>query len=103
MARTDAAALRNLPSVDEVLRTDDASRAIEHFGRPAVVGAVWRNDERVVAAVLDKDWWGDPRTLRLYVTTKRWDDRPLPDLGKVPGHEKVGAVIAAVLSEVGEK
>ena len=32
--------LRKLPSVDEVLRTPVAGLATEHFGRPAVVGAV---------------------------------------------------------------
>jgi L-seryl-tRNA(Ser) seleniumtransferase len=39
-AKHDAGALRKLPSVDEVLRAAAANRAIEHFGRPAVVGAV---------------------------------------------------------------
>src|SRR5262245_12852387 len=36
----DAADLRKLPSVDEVLRTEAALLAIERYGRPAVVGAV---------------------------------------------------------------
>ena len=39
MARADAA-LRKLPSVDEVLRTAEATAAVERFGRPAVVTAV---------------------------------------------------------------
>ncbi|MDB5617157.1 L-seryl-tRNA(Sec) selenium transferase [Tardiphaga sp.] len=42
MAKTVTAKLRRLPSVDEVLRSDAASAAIERFGRPAVVGAVRR-------------------------------------------------------------
>jgi L-seryl-tRNA(Ser) seleniumtransferase len=40
MADADAADLRKLPSVDEVLRTPEAGRAVERFGRPAVVAAV---------------------------------------------------------------
>jgi L-seryl-tRNA(Ser) seleniumtransferase len=39
-AKADTAALRKLPSVDEVLRSPDAAPAIDRFGRPAVVGAV---------------------------------------------------------------
>ena len=42
MAKTATAALRKLPSVDEVLRTAAAKVAIERFGRSAVVGAVRR-------------------------------------------------------------
>ena len=38
--KIDPAALRKLPSVDEVLCSQDAAGAIERFGRPAVVGAV---------------------------------------------------------------
>src|SRR4051812_27458530 len=38
--KIDPAALRKLPSVDEVLRSEDGGRAIEQFGRQAVVGAV---------------------------------------------------------------
>lgn len=40
MTNQNAVALRKLPSVDEVLRMPAAARAIEHFGRPAFVGAV---------------------------------------------------------------
>ncbi len=40
MADADAADLRKLPSVDEVLRTPEAGRAVERFGRPALVMAV---------------------------------------------------------------
>ncbi len=40
MAKADTATLRKLPSVDQVLRTSAGGKAIEHFGRPAVVGAV---------------------------------------------------------------
>ncbi len=40
MADAEAADLRKLPSVDEVLRTPEAGRAVERFGRSAVVGAV---------------------------------------------------------------
>lgn len=40
MADADAADLRKIPSVDEVLRTAEAMRAVERFGRPAVVAAV---------------------------------------------------------------
>jgi L-seryl-tRNA(Ser) seleniumtransferase len=36
----DTAALRQLPSVDEVLRTPEGRRATGHFGRSAVVGEV---------------------------------------------------------------
>src|SRR3954470_18982061 len=39
-ATADTAALRQLPSVDEVLRTSDGRRAAVHFGRGAVVGEV---------------------------------------------------------------
>jgi L-seryl-tRNA(Ser) seleniumtransferase len=46
MAKAATAALRKLPSVDEVLRTAAAAGAIERFGRSAVVGAV----RRVVSA-----------------------------------------------------
>jgi L-seryl-tRNA(Ser) seleniumtransferase len=42
MAKTATAALRKLPSVDEVLRTAAATAVIERFGRSAVVGAVRR-------------------------------------------------------------
>jgi L-seryl-tRNA(Ser) seleniumtransferase len=42
MAKTATAALRKLPSVDEVLRTAAAVAAIERFGRAAVVGMVRR-------------------------------------------------------------
>ena len=42
MENTITAALRKLPSVDEVLRTDRAVDAIERFGRGAVVAAVRR-------------------------------------------------------------
>lgn len=53
MAKTATAALRKLPSVDEVLRTAAATAAIERFGRPAVVGAVRRviSESRARAAV----------------------------------------------------
>ena len=40
MAKIATANLRQLPSVDEVLRTATATAAIERFGRPAVVRAV---------------------------------------------------------------
>src|SRR5215468_6190598 len=40
VAKTDLDALRKLPSVDEVLRSNSVGRAIERFGRPAVVDAV---------------------------------------------------------------
>ena len=40
MAKIPTANLRQLPSVDEVLRTATATEAIERFGRSAVVGAV---------------------------------------------------------------
>ena len=40
MAKIATANLRQLPSVDEVLRTATAKAAIERFGRSAVVGAV---------------------------------------------------------------
>ena len=40
MAKTDSHLLRKLPSVDAVLRAPAAGRAIERFGRPAVVVAV---------------------------------------------------------------
>ena len=41
MARTETLArLRNLPSVDEVLRAEAARLAVDRFGRPAVVSAV---------------------------------------------------------------
>jgi L-seryl-tRNA(Ser) seleniumtransferase len=40
MAKIATANLRQLPSVDEVLRTATATAAIERFGRSAVVGAV---------------------------------------------------------------
>jgi L-seryl-tRNA(Ser) seleniumtransferase len=41
MARTETLArLRNLPSVDEVMRAEAASLAVDRFGRPAVVFAV---------------------------------------------------------------
>lgn len=36
----DAASLRNIPSVDEVLKTSVAAAAVERFGRPSVVKAV---------------------------------------------------------------
>jgi L-seryl-tRNA(Ser) seleniumtransferase len=36
----DADALRRLPSVDDVLRTQAAIAAVDHFGRPATVAAV---------------------------------------------------------------
>ena len=39
-AKADTAVLRKLPSVDEVLRSLEAKPAIDHFGRPAVLGAV---------------------------------------------------------------
>ncbi len=42
MAKTASAALRKLPSVDEVLRTATAAAAIERFGRSAIVGAIRR-------------------------------------------------------------
>jgi L-seryl-tRNA(Ser) seleniumtransferase len=42
MAEVATAALRKLPSVDEVLRNVAAAAAVERFGRPAVVGAVRR-------------------------------------------------------------
>jgi L-seryl-tRNA(Ser) seleniumtransferase len=42
MAKTATAALRKLPSVDEVLRIAAAKAAIERFGRSAVVSAVRR-------------------------------------------------------------
>jgi L-seryl-tRNA(Ser) seleniumtransferase len=42
MAKIATAGLRQLPSVDEVLRTATATAAIERFGRSAVVGAVRR-------------------------------------------------------------
>jgi L-seryl-tRNA(Ser) seleniumtransferase len=42
MAKTATAALRKLPSVDEVLRSAAAKLAIERFGRSAVVNAVRR-------------------------------------------------------------
>jgi L-seryl-tRNA(Ser) seleniumtransferase len=42
MAKTAAAALRKLPSVDEVLRNTTATAVVERFGRSAVVGAVRR-------------------------------------------------------------
>src|SRR5262245_23302594 len=38
MAKNGTAALRKLPSVDEVTRS--AADAVDRFGRPAVVGAV---------------------------------------------------------------
>ena len=40
MAKIATAGLRQLPSVDEVLRTGAATAAIERFGRSAVVSAV---------------------------------------------------------------
>ncbi|MBI3704763.1 MAG: L-seryl-tRNA(Sec) selenium transferase [Rhizobiales bacterium] len=40
MQKSTPAALRNLPSVDEVLRTPLAAGVIERFGRPAAVAAV---------------------------------------------------------------
>jgi L-seryl-tRNA(Ser) seleniumtransferase len=40
MAKASSAALRKLPSVDEVLRTPLALEAAENFGRPALVAAV---------------------------------------------------------------
>lgn len=39
-ARDDNAAMRLLPSVDDVLRSSSAVRAIEEFGRPATVAAI---------------------------------------------------------------
>jgi L-seryl-tRNA(Ser) seleniumtransferase len=42
MAKIATASLRQLPSVDEVLRMATATAAIERFGRPAVVSAVRR-------------------------------------------------------------
>jgi L-seryl-tRNA(Ser) seleniumtransferase len=42
MAKIATAGLRQLPSVDEVLRTAAATAAIERFGRSAVVSAVRR-------------------------------------------------------------
>jgi L-seryl-tRNA(Ser) seleniumtransferase len=56
MAKTAAAALRKLPSVDEVLRTTAAKAVIERFGRSAVVGAVRRvlAESRARGAVPDK-------------------------------------------------
>ena len=53
MAKTAAAALRKLPSVDEVLRSTTATAVIERFGRSAVVGAVRRviSESRARAAV----------------------------------------------------
>jgi len=40
MTTTDLTNLRNLPSVDEVLRTPTADEAVEQYGRQAVVNAV---------------------------------------------------------------
>ena len=40
MSKPASAALRKLPSVDEVLRTSGAAGTVERFGRPAVVAAV---------------------------------------------------------------
>ena len=40
MAKAESAALRRLPSVDEVLRTAVAADATSRFGRSAVVAAV---------------------------------------------------------------
>jgi L-seryl-tRNA(Ser) seleniumtransferase len=40
MAKSDTAALRKLPSVDEVMRSNAAGDAVGRFGRPAVVNAV---------------------------------------------------------------
>ena len=40
MAKAESAALRKLPSVDEVLRTAVAADATAQFGRSAVVAAV---------------------------------------------------------------
>jgi L-seryl-tRNA(Ser) seleniumtransferase len=56
MAKTATAALRKLPSVDEVLRIAAAKVAIERFGRSAVVGAVRRvlAESRVRGAVPDR-------------------------------------------------
>jgi L-seryl-tRNA(Ser) seleniumtransferase len=42
MARIASGGLRQLPSVDEVLRTATAAATIERFGRSAVVSAVRR-------------------------------------------------------------
>src|SRR5215470_9858655 len=39
----DTDALRRLPSIDEVLKTQAASVAVKRFGRPAAVAAVRRN------------------------------------------------------------
>jgi L-seryl-tRNA(Ser) seleniumtransferase len=55
MADAGAADLRKIPSVDEVLRTAEAGRAIERFGRPAMVAAV-RN---VLAAAREAARAGD--------------------------------------------
>jgi L-seryl-tRNA(Ser) seleniumtransferase len=40
MVKTGTAALRKLPSVDEVMRSPASADAVTRFGRPAVVGAV---------------------------------------------------------------
>ena len=40
MSRAEIAQLRQLPSVDEVLRTQVAAGAVENFGRPAALAAV---------------------------------------------------------------
>src|SRR5882757_6161974 len=56
MAKTATAALRKLPSVDEVLRAAAAAGAIERFGRSAVVSAVRRvlAESRARGAVPDR-------------------------------------------------
>ncbi|HTI85296.1 MAG TPA: L-seryl-tRNA(Sec) selenium transferase [Alphaproteobacteria bacterium] len=53
MANAGIARLRGLPSVDEVLRTVEAVRAIETFGRPVVVSAVRESLAAARASVRD--------------------------------------------------
>lgn len=96
MTNADLSDLRKLPSVDEVLGASAGLTAIEHFGRPSVVGAIRSvlADARATRSVVDAD-----RVAELALGKLQQDDRsslrPVFNLTGTILHTNLGRALLA--------
>lgn len=97
MAKSASAALRKLPSVDEVLRTAVATDAVSRYGRPAVVAAV---REAIDAARMSKFALGGPENaanyaLSMLIQKARSNLKPVFNLTGTVLHTNLGRALWA--------
>ena len=97
MAKTATAALRKLPSVDEVLRIAAAKTAIERYGRSAVVSAVRRvlAQSRARGAVPDRSDEVIDEAAALLEARDRPSLRPVFNLTGTVLHTNLGRALLA--------